>query len=178
MQTDCDCSGRERSTTLASGRIGGADARRFYSKQAATRMLQSGTEIARIPQRRGATTRLEAQRIPITAQRENEADVARKGQMSSSSARTRQMSSSSARTRQMSSSSARTRQMARERTEIEMRRRHCIERAGIEVEAIDPRALYIGTAVARRSRAFGAVYDTPGLKRRRPRRRNKERLAG
>ena len=111
--------------------------------------MQSETEIARIPQRRGATTRLEAQRIPITAQRENEADVARKGQMSSSSARTRQMSSSS----------ARTRQMARERTEIEMRRRHCIERAGIEIEAIDPRALYIGTAVVRRSRAFGAVYD-------------------
>ena len=66
--------------------------------------------------------------------------------------------------------------MARERTEIEMRRRHCIERAGIEVEAIDPRALYIGTAVARRSRAFGAGYDTPGVRRRRPRRRNKERL--
>ena len=41
-------------------------------------MLQSGTEIARIPQRRGATTRLEAQRIPITAQRENEAEVTRK----------------------------------------------------------------------------------------------------
>ena len=43
-------------------------------------------------------------------------------------------------------------------------------------EAIGAKTLYIGTAVARNPRVRGAGYDTPGVRRRRPRRRNKERL--
>lgn len=80
----------------------------------------------------------------------------------------------------MCMSGARSRQMPRKlhRSRGKGRKRQKSRKHGKSAgsEAIGAKTLYIGTAVARNPRVRGAGYDTPGVRRRRPRRRNKERL--